>query len=111
MMVFLDVCCLIVTFLKKKMQLVSKFPPPLTVGGGHDFSLLPRRLHRPSDPEQLPNLQAAAAVLGLSQLLQLSDRVEASLSPIAAFSRCYIMTNTGYYTRVCGNINECVKHL
>lgn len=42
---------------------------PLTEGGGHDFSLLPRRLHRPPHPEQLSDLQAAAAPLGLSQLL------------------------------------------
>jgi len=54
----------------------------LTEGGAHDFSLLPRRLHWPSDSNQLSDLQAAELLLGLSQLLQLSDWVEASLSPI-----------------------------
>lgn len=64
-------------------------PSALTVGGGHDFSLLSRRLHRSSDSEQLSNLQAAATLLGLSQFLQLSDWVEASLSPITVLSRRY----------------------
>lgn len=64
-------------------------PPALTEGGGHNFSLLPRRLHRSSDSEQLSNLQVAAAVLSLSQLLQLSDWVEASLSPSTVLSPCW----------------------
>ncbi|TNN77870.1 hypothetical protein EYF80_011927 [Liparis tanakae] len=48
-------------------------PYELTEGGGHDFSLLPRRLHWSSDSEQLSDLQTEAALLGLSQLLQFSD--------------------------------------
>lgn len=63
-------------------------PSALTVGAGHDFSLLSRRLHRSSDSDQLSDLQAAATLLGLSQLLQLSDWVEASLSPITVLSPC-----------------------
>lgn len=64
-------------------------PSPLTVGGSLNFPLLPRRLHWSSDSEQLSDLQAAAFLLGLSQFLQLSHWVEASLSPIAAFSLHY----------------------
>lgn len=61
-------------------------PSALTEGGGHDFSLLPRRLHRSSDSEQLSDLQVAAALLGPAQFLQFSDWIEASSSPITVLS-------------------------
>lgn len=64
-------------------------PSALTVGGGHDLSLLPRRLHLSSDSEQLSNLQAAAALLSLSQLLQLSEWVKAFLNPSTVIPPCW----------------------
>lgn len=64
-------------------------PSPLTVAGGLDFPLLPRRLHRSPDSEQLSDLQAAARPLGSSQLLQLRRRVEASLSRGAELCPCW----------------------
>lgn len=69
---------------------------PLTEGGGHDLPLLPWCLHRASDSEQLSDLQAAAALLGLSQLHQFSNWVKASMSPVTLFSPCWTSKITDY---------------
>lgn len=66
----------------------------LTVGGGHDFSLLPRRFHRSSHSEQLADLQPAVLLVGFSEFLQLSGGVEAPISPITKLYTCWWLKKT-----------------
>lgn len=61
----------------------------LTEGWSSDLSLLPWCLNHSSHSEQLSNLQSAAALLCLSQLLQLSKWVESYDSCFTAPFPCY----------------------
>lgn len=54
----------------------------LTVGGGHDLSLLPPCRHWSSDSEQISKVQVTVAILDLLEFLQLSSYVKASWSTI-----------------------------